>query len=371
MLRYRCNMFSLFKRCPAPEILTFKARVELFWDWYAKVATRFYQTIEHKRCADLSGEVSKKVDVLLSGMAWVFGPGENGGHSFTLSGEGNLHRQLLTQYWVSRAPTLEGWTFYPARQPGRIDGIRMEIEGQSFDPMEFWLTPIINNEEEQLDITAWHPTYAKLSEQNRLGPLFLFLDEALGEFGTGQWIGEIKVGDRRLTDSIPLKELPSFIEKLAAETGWKKLPPGECASVYHLKEEGAPFLRGDLIAGTTMNMRLINEYLGSEGEMEDPLAGTGADYVFVSFDARILPEGKQVDARAVIEDGLDGTLRAEASGRLMGGGLGREFAYIDLLLFDGNNSLNIVQRVLREHNLPAGTAINFFAKESKARRIVL
>ena len=364
-------MFSLFKRRPAPESLTFKARVESFWDWYAKVAARFYETIERERCADLSDEVSMKVDELLPGMAWVFGAGENSGHSLTLSGEGNLHRQLLTQYWVSRAPTLEGWTFYPARQPGRIDGVRMEIEGQSFDPMEFWLTPTINHEDEQVDITAWHPTYAKLSEHNRLGPLFLFLDEALGEFGTGQWIGKINVSDQQLVDSIPLGELSVFIEKLAAETGWKKLPPGECASVYRMKEEGAPFLRGDLIAGTTMNMRLINEFLESEGEMEDPLTGTGADYVFVSFDAGILPKGRQVDARATIEDGLDGALRAEASGRLVGGGLGREFAYVDLLLFDGNKSLDIVQRVLREHNLPAGTTINYFAKEKRHQRVVL
>lgn len=364
-------MFSLFKRRPKPESLTFKARVEAFWDWYAQVADRFYQTIEAKRCAELSGEVSQKVDELLPGFAWVFGPGENGGHSFTLSGEGVLHHQLLTQYWVSRAPTLAGWTFYPARQPGRIDGIRMEIEGQSFDPMEFWLTPTINHEDEQVDIAAWHPTYAKLSEQNRLGPLFLFLDEALGEFGTGQWIGEIKACDRRLAEAIPLQELPVYIEKLAAETGWKKFPPGECATVYHLKETDGPFLRGDLIAGTSMNMKLINEYLRSEGEMEDPLARTRADYVFVSFDARILPDGKQVDARGVIEDALDGALRAESSGRLMGGGLGREFAYVDLLIFDGHNSLDIIQRTLREHQLPSGTAIHFFAKEKAAQRVVL
>ena len=188
----------------------------------------------------------------------MLGPGENGGHSFTLSGEGNLHRQLLTQYWVSRAPTLEGWTFYPARV-GKIDGIR----------------------------------------------------------------------------------------------------------IY------APFPRGDLIAGTSMNLRLINEYLASEGTMENPLAVTGADDVFVSFDDGMLPEGKQVDTRAVIEDELDGALRAEASGRLIGGGLGRKNAYIDLLLFDGSNSLNIARRVLREHDLPAGTAINFFAKESRDKRVEL
>src|SRR5207244_511534 len=142
------QMLSLFRKKTATRAeMTFKRRVELFWEWYAQVAARFYETIEAGHCPSLAGEVSDKVDELLPGFAWVFGPGANGkGHSFTLSGEGNLHRQLLTLYWQAQAPTLPGWTFYAARQPGSIEGRRMEIGGQKFDPLEFWLTPSIDPE---------------------------------------------------------------------------------------------------------------------------------------------------------------------------------------------------------------------------------
>jgi hypothetical protein len=75
---------------------TFKQRVEAFWTWYAEVADRFYQTIDDNQSSSLTDEVCAKVDELLPGMAWVFGPGEDGkGHSFTLSGEGILPKQLL------------------------------------------------------------------------------------------------------------------------------------------------------------------------------------------------------------------------------------------------------------------------------------
>jgi hypothetical protein len=107
------SMLSLFKRKPpTASESTFKTRVQRFWTWYSEVAVHFYKTIESGDCKALAEEVSAKVRELVPGFAWVFGPGENGqGHSFTLSGEGNLHRQLLAIYWLEQAPKIDGWTF--------------------------------------------------------------------------------------------------------------------------------------------------------------------------------------------------------------------------------------------------------------------
>ncbi len=365
-------MFSIFRKgSPVPGNATFKTRVESYWNWFTQVAPRFYQTIEKGQCPSLAPEVSAKVDELLPGLAWVFGPGPDGGHSFTFSGEGVLHHQLLSLYCVSRAPQLHGWTFYPSRQPNFTEGFVIDIGGHKFDPKEFWITPAINQESKKLDIVAWHPLLIHLPENDRMRPLFLFLDEFLGEFGTGQWIGTIDLSDSRLADAIPLNELPSFIGKVAGDTGWKKLPPGEEATLYRLQQPHDRFPRGDIIIGTTMHPRLLNEYLRASGALPDPLAGTGADYVYAAFDVRILPRGEQSAARGVIEDALNLALRNAQSGRLLGGAFGARYAYIDLLLFDGQNSLAIVRDVLRQQNLPAGTAINFFAKEKIGQRVVL
>ncbi len=97
--------------------------------------------------------------------------------------------------------------------------------------------------------------------------------------------------------------------------------------------------------------------------MKDPLAGTGADYVFVAFAASILPRGRQVEIRAQIEDALDAALMSSASGRLLGGATGTLNAYIDLLLFDGAAGIEIIKRIMGEKGLPAGSSINYFSKE--------
>ena len=107
-------VFKFLKKRPQ---LTFKNRVTEFWEWYSGVAERFFETIEDGRCADLTDEVAAFMNKTLPGMAWVFGPGEKGGHSFTVSGEGNLAKQFLAEYWHSRAPDIPTWTFYASRQP--------------------------------------------------------------------------------------------------------------------------------------------------------------------------------------------------------------------------------------------------------------
>lgn len=365
-------MLSLFRKKPRVTDETFKTRVERFWDWFGQAAPRFYQIIDSGQCSSLAEEVSKKVAEMLPGFAWVFGPGEGGkGHSFTLSGEGDPHRQLLSIYWCSRAPKLNGWTFYPSRQPGSIAGAKMQMGNLDFDPLEFWITPSVDCEREKVDLAVWHPRFDRIKEKDRWTALFLFLDEVLGEYGTQQWIGEIKLNNQQLTESMPLADLPSFIRKLQDERGWTKSPPGESGVVYRCQEPHERFLRGDVIVGSTCQPALINEYLRAEGRLDDPLEGTGADYVFVAFDAAVLPQGGESAARGVIEDALEQELRSAASGRVLGGAFGRQSAYIDLLLCDGRNSLELVQRVVREKGLQSGASINFFAKAKRGHRMVI
>jgi hypothetical protein len=199
----------------------------------------------------------------------------------------------------------------------------------------------------------------------------LFLDEALGEIGTQNWIGKIEMNDTKLADAIPLGELRSFTERVQAEKGWQKGGPGEFWTLYRLQgdHEGEP--RGDVRVGSTTVEPLINEFLKSKGELADPLPDTGADYVYVTFDASILPEGKEVDARGKIEDALSAQLEQSKRGQLVGRALGDKQAYIDLLLFDGANSIALVIETLQRMGLPSGTSINYFAHEKRGHRVVL
>jgi hypothetical protein len=362
-------MLSLFRSKQQP---TLKARVHEFWKWYTKAAPRFYKTIESKKCADLAPEVISKIDELLPGFAWTFGPGEKrGDHSFTLTGEGDLHRQIVSRYWAAQAPSLSGWTFYPSRQPGGIDGRVIDIGDRRFDPIEFWITPDLDHEAEKVDLVVWHPLFGVLEERDRWTILFLFLDEVLGEYGTQQWIGDVKLHDKRLAEAIPLKELLPWIKKIEVETGWKKHPTGTIVTVYKFEEQMDGVPRGDIFVGSSSNMKLVSECRNGPDSFKNPLAKFGVDYVFVAFDATFLPRGEETTARGEIEDALEKTLTSEASGQVLGGAMGRMFAYIDLVLFDGSASLDLVERTLRQRKLPPGTSVHFFSNEKGLQPLVI
>lgn len=324
---------------------TFKERVELFWNWYADVAPRFFQTIEDGQCTSLVGEVSEFMGETMPGLAWVFGPGDDGGHSFTVSGEGMVAKQLLAEYWLSQSVELSGWTFYESRQANReLQEVAIQIEGLGrVDAENYLIRTKVDAERETLDIVAWHALYERLADDNHIQLLFLLLDEALGEFGTQTWIGDIDIGkitpeehDGRTVHR--LTELPKFIADVQRYHGWKKLSPLQSYTGYTIRKQ-QDTLRGDTIAGTTCIPRLVFALIDEGGTLaEDPLDDTGASMAFLEIDGSVFPSGNEAAVRHNIEEALEETLENQCLGRPLGGAAGLKSSYIDLLLIDGDRS---------------------------------
>ena len=272
-------------------------------------------TIDDKRCGDLQGGVSKHVDELGPGFGWVFGPGEDPArHSFTLTGEGVVERQILAQYWQSRAPQLPGWCFYSSRQPSHdAPTWKINMGGESFEPTAFWCSVFLNEQDEKFDITVWHPLFAKLPKDEHFRILFIVLDELFGEFGTQRWLGEIKISDERLSESMPVVELRDYVNAETARREWKLIPPGENCSLFRF-DTAKDFPRGDVLTWTTVVPSLVHELFDSEGKPPDLLEGTCAQFLFLKLPLEMFPRGREVSVRGEIEDELHAALKAAASG---------------------------------------------------------
>lgn len=325
---------------------TFKSGVAEFWKWFPTVADRFYETIEAGKCGDLLDEVSEFMHKNLPGMAWVFGPGEDGRHSFTVSGDELVVRQLLAEEWFRHAKPLKGWTFYPARQAGQLDAMSFSTDHGSVDAQSLLVQTKVDEESEVIDIIAWHPAFEEMEEDGSYQILFLMLDEALGEFGTSAWIGDIKIAEvhKDAPHVRPITELPKYIESVQNYHRWEKLPPTQRYASYQLPET-YPGPRGDTIIGTTLIPNQIIDFILEEGELEsNVLRETNADLAYIAFDADSLPDGEQSIARGELEDAIEEALQKHDSGRVLGGAHGTQHAYIDLLIFDGNQTLELVQQ---------------------------
>ena len=335
---------------------TFKNHVTEFWEWFPTVARRFYDTIEADRCDDLTDEISEVAERLLPNLSWAFGPGETGCHAFTVSGEGEIDKQLLAEYWRSRAPRIPNWTFYASRQPTSPEDLaEMSIhinDQDSVNAADLMFKTKVDEEKEVVDIVAWHPAFADVPEQNQFQILFLFLDEALGEFGTQTWLGEVEIEPfENAENARSLISIPKFIEQMNNYYKWEKQPPLEAYTVYEVPHQNQ-HPRGDTIVGSSCIPHVIFEYIENEGMLEvNSLAGTGAEFAYIAIESSVFPEGQQMDVRANIEEALNETLVKNLCGRTLGGASGVNESYIDLLLLDGENSRQLVMKTLDDLQL--------------------
>ncbi len=336
--------------------VAFKDSVTEFWAWFPEVASRFYKTIEAGRCEDLTDEISEIAEKMLPNLSWAFGPGETSGHSFTVSGEGQIAKQLLAEYWRSRAPSIPNWSFYASRQPASAEvlqelSIRV-TDDDSVDASQLMFKTKINEAKELIDVVAWHPAFAHIPEEDQFQILFLLLDEALGEFGTQTWLGDVQIEPFTNPENVrSLVVIPKFIEQMNKYYRWEKQPPLEAYTVYEVPHPNKN-PRGDTIVGSSCIPKIIFEYIEFKGKLQDnPLKGTGAEFAYVAIKSSVFPEGQQMDVRANIEEKINGALMQNLSGRTVGGASGVHESYIDLLLFDGEQSNQLVLRTLAELQL--------------------
>ncbi len=251
---------------------TFKSRVEKFWSWFPEVAKRFEVALRDDDPQPVVDEVSQFMAQNMPALSWALGRGENQLHSFTLTGEGQVPKQLLAEYWHSRAVEMPGWAFYASRQPSTYETLKDIAIGVSeqdqVDAANFLLKTSIDEENELIDIIAWHPALEQVPEEHHFQILFLLLDEALGEFGVQTWLGQIKVEPiTDMANTRNLLDLPKFISQVNLYHQWEKLPPLESYSTYELPEqvEGP---RGDTVVGNSCVPDVIFEYIENEGELE-------------------------------------------------------------------------------------------------------
>ncbi len=99
-------------------------------------------------------------------------------------------------------------------------------------------------------------------------------------------------------------------------------------------------------------------YLENKGKLRDnPLEETGAEFAYITLDGSVIPPGEEVDTRTKIADTLSEALEQAESGLAVGGAYGSQNSYIDLILFDGQNSEAIVTRVLDQLQLSGRSSL--------------
>ncbi|MET0465208.1 MAG: hypothetical protein ABW007_18750 [Chitinophagaceae bacterium] len=190
--------------------------IKSFWEWFANNAYRM--NLESASDAFLA-ELDEQV-VNLGDFAWEIGPGFHKENQFVLSPHGDKEILKQTRDVIGKAPVMDKWEFYPARQPlqGNLVFVLNTDPGEiSFDATN-WQYILYQFHDGTFDIILKAPNIAALSPADQSLAARLAIDGAIGEEKRIELFVDIEVveafedGEKPLAPTLPL--LPDHLKQL-------------------------------------------------------------------------------------------------------------------------------------------------------------
>jgi len=209
-----------------------------FWTFWGEARDRIAESVMSggmkQEDVEAMNAYVAAIDFLLD---WQLGEGVRSKHHLCVTACGDPALRGVTAKWLESAPEPDAtWEYYPARQPMRsLEGFSLEIEDHVIPIDQAVVTFKEDKARETIDVVFHHPMFAKIEDETlRAQVAVVSLEQALGEDAFVQWVNEFDVSATPPDGAIPLGDLSSEIEALAARS------TGEQWQVVTTEREGRP-----------------------------------------------------------------------------------------------------------------------------------
>ena len=190
--------------------------------------------------AELVEELSNRVRRIHPDLQWEIGGGDDDHPTLTVTGAGDPELRGLAERWCRAAPrgkAAGGWRFFPARQadPEMLEH-KLVLGDHEFDLDYVKLGMRADTARARVHISAYHPDFLFVSEEQRAQVAAHVLDWSLGEDDVARWIGDVAVATEPPVDALPPSMLRAVVEQVAQPfeeptwlTGESRTPRGHPA----------------------------------------------------------------------------------------------------------------------------------------------
>lgn len=320
---------------------TFRERADAFWEWFTENEAELSQMVERREPDD----VAKMVEFISAGVKLIsedvnFNVGGN--YEFTFAVEGHHYLFYLLPWLIARMPEEFRWKwhFSPYMQGTAGENFGFRMYDKDIPLEEVMVALHYDEERNYFDVRFWHKELCALPKEESCNAFYIMMELAVGEGVSRIYIRQVEQADALEKGMFPMTKLEGCIAMALEEAGKEmSVRPDERYTVYKMDFDEAKDLRYDMVVGNTCFMELVQEYFDEETTSVDGLDNSGAEAVFLVIPFGDADRSDLLKLRYEIEDRLTAELLGERGsgqeiGILLGGMAGRDYLYIDLLLYD-------------------------------------
>ncbi|MEU6035764.1 DUF695 domain-containing protein [Actinomadura sp. NPDC047616] len=188
-----------------------------FWAWWPQARPEIEKRLGDGLSTETVEELSRRVHKINPGLQWEIGGGDDHPPALTITGGGDPELRGLAERWRRAAPAdAGGWRYHAARQadPEMLDQ-RLVLGDHEFDLEYVRFGMRADQGRARVHVTAYHPDFLFVAEEQRLRVALHVLDWALGEDDVARWIGEVTIATEAPMDAMPPAMLPAVVEQIS------------------------------------------------------------------------------------------------------------------------------------------------------------
>jgi hypothetical protein len=343
--------------------------------WWADFATRTkdLDAFFHRRKRwDVPGWVNSHLKSIRPDLAWEFGPGAPTGHYLAITPEGNRRLCPLVEVILSRAPQLDGWTFFGGRPPGTLEWALQAVGAKGGGDLSQTRVRASLGELHRIDLRFQAPHYLpEDDDQPGRRDAFLFIEALLGEEVLDTWVGVVAAEPLNPElELLPLDRLQETANSLIRSV-MDQLPDRPCQdwcatasyTMWHLQPQTRDDYPGqaDLWIASSRHPDVWNATHDGRSFASVRYSRHGELFGYLKLDGT--EPGAEALSRDEINDAINTALVEANLGCTIGGGTGLRYSYVDFCLTDPPAALALVRRVLRALNVGKRSWLLFFDRD--------
>jgi hypothetical protein len=319
-------------------------------------------------------------------LMWEYGPAVvSEGHRLVITPEANRFLRPLLDTLLEKAPQVDGWEFYSYRVPCQNTGDLADVLAARTVNVDDFSATVTIGEFGKIDLVFFCEKFNDEPDHaDDIAVALVATEAVLGESTLDVWISELHTSSgnkpsvvgrlfggvaKPPRDAVPLSQLSGAVDTLIAELneqrnelpffrtieerdwGTIRLQPPE------LKQH---FARTDLLLCVSGALDLWNVAHSSFIFDSSCFSRHGETFCYLKMSTPEGPTELNGQKRAEIEDELTEVLVEQSLGCAIGGGAGKENAYVDLALMDVKRALPAIRQLLERHQVSQSSWLLFF-----------